>query len=196
MRYVGKIGLILMVIFIVSTGNVVAASPAQDQLKQSIDEILAVLRNPELKTDAQKDTRRQALEKIVEERFDFDKMSQLSLARHWKERSDAEKSEFTALFGRLLKDTYISKMEGYTDEQVVFINELIKKQKAQIDTKIITQTVEIPINYRMFTRDNVQWLVYDMVIEGVSLIGNYRSQFGQMLEKDSFEELMNKLKKK
>jgi phospholipid transport system substrate-binding protein len=196
MRYVEKIGLILMVIFIVSAGNVVAASPAQDQLKQSIDEILAVLRNPELKTDAQKDTRREALEKIVEERFDFDKMSQLSLARHWKERSEAEKSEFIALFGRLLKDTYISKMEGYTDEQVVFINELIKKQKAQIDTKIITQTVEIPINYRMFTRDNVHWLVYDMVIEGVSLIGNYRSQFGQMLEKDSFEELMNKLKKK
>jgi phospholipid transport system substrate-binding protein len=196
MKYVEKIGLILMVIFIVSAGNVVAASPAQDQLKQSIDEILAVLRNPELKTDAQKDTRREALEKIVEERFDFDKMSQLSLARHWKERSDAEKSDFIALFGRLLKDTYISKMEGYTDEQVVFINELIKKQKAQIDTKIITQTVEIPINYRMFTRDNVHWLVYDMVIEGVSLIGNYRSQFGQMLEKDSFEELMNKLKKK
>ena len=196
MRYVEKLVLILMAIFIFNAGGVAAASPAQDQLKQSIDAILAVLRNPELKADAQKEHRREALEKIVEERFDFEKMSQLSLARHWKERSASEKSEFVALFGRLLKDTYLSKMEGYTDERVVFITELIKEKKAQIDTKIITQTVEIPINYRMFTRENDQWLVYDMVIEGVSLIGNYRSQFGQMLEKDSFEDLMDKLKKK
>ena len=185
-----------MAIFIFNAGVVVAASPAQEQLKQSIDEILSVLRNPQLKTDSQKENRRATLEKIVEDRFDFEKMSQLSLARHWKERSASEKSEFVVLFGQLLKDTYISKMEGYTDEKVVFRNERIRKKKAQIDTKIITKTVEIPINYRMFTRANDQWMVYDMVIEGVSLIGNYRSQFRQMLEKGSFEDLMDKLKKK
>jgi phospholipid transport system substrate-binding protein len=196
MRYVEKIVLTLMAIFIFNAGGVVAASPAQEQLKQSIDAILEVLRNPELKADSQKENRRVTLEKIVEDRFDFEKMSQLSLARQWKERSASEKSEFVALFGQLLKDTYISKMEGYTDEKVVFLNERIRKKKAQIDTKIITQTVEIPINYRMFTRKNDQWMVYDMVIEGVSLIGNYRSQFRQMLEKGSFEELMAKLKKK
>ena len=196
MSYVEKIVLILMAIFMFNTAGVVAASPAQDQLKQAIDQILTVLRNPELKADSQKERRREALEKIVEERFDFEKMSQLSLARHWKERSASEKAEFVVLFGGLLKDTYISKMEGYTDEKVVFLSERIRKKKAQIDTKIITQTVEIPINYRMFTRKNDQWRVYDMVIEGVSLIGNYRSQFGQMLEKDSFEDLMDKLKKK
>ena len=188
--------LILLVILLFSAGGAVAVSPAQDQLKQSIDAILSVLRNPELKAASQKENRRETLEKIVEDRFDFQKMSQLSLARHWKERTASEKSEFVALFGRLLKDTYISKMEGYTDEKVVFLNELIRKKKAQIDTKIITKTVEIPINYRMFTQKNDQWMVYDMVIEGVSLIGNYRSQFGQMLEKDSFEDLMEKLKKK
>jgi phospholipid transport system substrate-binding protein len=196
MRYVEKIVLTLMAIFMFSAGGVVAASPAQEQLKQSIDEILSVLRNPQLKADSQKENRRATLEKIVEDRFDFEKMSQLSLAMHWKERSTAEKSEFVVLFGQLLKNTYINKMEGYTDEKVVFLNELIKQKKAQIDTKIITQTIEIPLNYRMFTRGNDQWRVYDVVIEGVSLIGNYRSQFGQMLEKGSFEELMDKLKKK
>lgn len=185
-----------MAIIIFSAGGVAAASPAQDQLKQAIDAILTVLRNPELKAISQKEKRRDTLEKIVEDRFDFEKMSQLSLARHWKERTASEKSEFAALFGQLLKDTYISKMEGYTDEKVVFLRERIRKKKAQIDTKIITQTIEIPINYRMFTRKNDQWMVYDMVIEGVSLIGNYRSQFGQMLEKGSFEDLMDKLKKK
>ena len=197
MRYVEKIVLTLMAIFIFNAGgDVVAASPAQEQLRQSIDAILAVLRNPELKADSQKENRRATLEKIVEDRFDFEKMSQLSLARHWKERSAAEKSDFVALFGQLLKDTYINKMEGYTDEKVVFRNERIRKKKAQIDTKIITQTVEIPINYRMFTRANDRWGVYDIIIEGVSLIGNYRSQFRQILEKGSFEDLMDKLKKK
>lgn len=185
-----------MAILIFNVGGVVAASPAQEQLRQSIDAILEALRNPQLKADSQKKNRRATLEKIVEDRFDFEKMSQLSLAMHWKERSDSEKSAFVSLFGQLLKDTYISKMEGYTDERVVFINERIRKKKAQIDTKIITQTIEIPINYRMFTRANDQWRVYDLVIEGVSLIGNYRSQFRQMLEKGSFEELMDKLKKK
>lgn len=196
MRYIEKIVVILMAILIFSTGGVAAASPARDQLKQAIDAILTVLRNPELKAVSQKEKRRDTLEKIVEGRFDFEKMSQLSLARHWKERTASEKSEFAALFGQLLKDTYISKMEGYTDEKVVFLRERIRKRKAQIDTKIITQTIEIPINYRMFTRKDDQWMVYDMVIEGVSLIGNYRSQFGQMLEKGSFEDLMDKLEKK
>jgi phospholipid transport system substrate-binding protein len=74
--------------------------------------------------------------------------------------------------------------------------ERVKKKKAQINTKIITQTLEIPNNYRMFTRKNDQWLVYDLVIEGISLISNYRSQFGQILEKNSFEDLMDRLKKK
>ncbi len=145
---------------------------------------------------SKKENSREALGKIVEERFDLKKMSQLSLARHWKERTESEKQEFVDLFCRLLKDTYLSKMEGYTDEKVIFLKERIKKKKAQIDTKIITQTVEIPINYRMFTKKDNQWRVYDVVIEGVSLIANYRSQFNKMLEKDSFEDLMDKLKKK
>ncbi len=192
-----KLGKILLILLIgISLFDVASASPAQDQLKLSIDSILVVLRNPELKDDSQKEKRLEALGKIVEERFDFKKMSQLSLARHWKKRTESEKQEFVALFGRLLKDTYISKIEGYTDEKVIFLKERIKKKKAQINTKIITQTIEIPINYRMFTQKGNQWRVYDVIIEGVSLIGNYRSQFNQMLEKASFEDLMDKLKKK
>ena len=194
-KYLGKIGAVLLVMFVFSAGPVLA-SPVQDQLKYSVDAILAVLRTPALKGDAQKQKRREALGTLVEERFDFEKMSQLSLGKHWKERTESEKSEFVTLFTRLLKDTYITKIEAYTDERVVFLSERIENKKAQIDTKIITKTVEIPINYRLFTRESDQWLVYDLVIEGVSLISNYRSQFGQMLEKDSFENLMDKLKQK
>jgi phospholipid transport system substrate-binding protein len=195
MRYFKKIMVMVAAVLVFSSVGGVGASPAQDQLKQSVDDIMAILRNPELKAESQKENRRKALEKIVEDRFDFEKMAQLSLAMHWKQRTAVEKSEFVALFGGLLKGTYISKMDGYTDEKVIFLKELVNDKKAQIDTKIITKTVEIPINYRMFVRKNDQWMVYDLVIEGVSLIANYRSQFGQMLEKGSFEELMDKLKK-
>jgi phospholipid transport system substrate-binding protein len=192
-RYL-TLGLILVLSF--SFVGRATASPARDQLKQTIDSILGVLRNPELKGELERENRRQTLEKIVEGRFDFEKMSQLSLAKHWKKITASEKSAFVDLFGQLLKDTYISKLEQYTDEKVIFTGERVKKKKAQINTKIITQTLEIPINYRMFTRKNDQWRVYDIVIEGISLISNYRSQFGQILEKNSFEDLMGRLKKK
>jgi len=185
-----------MAIFFLIPVGVALASPAQEQLKQTVDSILEVLKTPEFQNESQQEKRREKLGKIVEERFDFEKMSKLSLARHWKERTASEKSAFVALFGRLLKETYIAKIEVYTDEKVIFIKERIRKNKAQINTKIITKSFEIPINYRMFTQKNDQWMIYDVVIEGVSLIANYRSQFAQMLEKDSFEALMDKLKKK
>ncbi len=196
MRNLEKIVLILMSIFLLAPVGSALASPAQDQLKQTVDSILAVLKNPEFQNESQQAKRREKLGKIVEERFDFEKMSQLSLARHWKKRTASEKSAFVALFGGLLKDTYLAKIEVYTDEKVIFIKERIKKNKAQIDTKIITKSLEIPINYRMFSQKNDQWRIYDVVIEGVSLVANYRSQFRQMLEKDSFESLMDKLKNK
>lgn len=172
------------------------ASPVQDQLKQSIDHILEILRDPSLKGEDQSKNRRAALRSVIHERFSFEKMSQLSLARHWKDRSDPEKQSFIILFGQLLEDTYVSKIEGYTNEKVVFDKEFVKNNKAQINTKIITETIEIPIDYRLYQSKDGTWLVYDMVIEGVSLVGNYRSQFDQILQKESYEKLVEDLKKK
>jgi len=172
------------------------ASPVQDQLKITIDKILEILRDPSLKGEELAEKRRVSLRKVINERFSFAKMSQLSLGRHWKKRSDEEKKIFIDLFGRLLEETYISKIEAYTDEKVIFVKEYVKKKKAQINTKIVTQTIEIPIDYRMYNAKDGSWLVYDLVIEGVSLVGNYRSQFDQMLQKDSYEKLVEELKKK
>jgi len=172
------------------------ASPVQDQLKVTIDHILEILRDPALKGEDTIEKRRASLRKVIHERFSFAKMSQLSLARHWKKRSDEEKKEFIELFGQLLEDTYISKIETYTDEKVVYVKEFVKKKKAQVNTKIVTQTIEIPIDYRLYKTKNGSWMVYDLVIEGVSLVGNYRSQFDQILKKDTYEELLEVLKKK
>ncbi len=174
----------------------VCASPVQDQLKVTLDQILEVLRDPSLKGEEYTEKRRASLRNIIYKRFSFDKMSQLCLARHWKKRSDDEKKTFIELFGKLLEQTYISKVESYSDEKVVFVKEFVNKKKAQVNTKIITDTIEIPIDYRLFKTNDGTWMVYDLVIEGVSLVGNYRSQFKQMLQKDSYEQLLEEIKKK
>ena len=176
--------------------NTVFASPVQDQLQTAIDNILTILRDPALKGDAQTEQRRALLRKIIHEKFSFAKMSQLSLAKHWRKRNEQEKKEFIDLFGQLLEETYISKIESYTDEKVIYVKEFVRKKKAQIDTKIITDTIEIPITYRMYKTKKGDWLVYDIVIEGVSLVRNYRSQFDQVLKRDSYEKLLKDLKAK
>ncbi len=172
------------------------ASSVTDQLKTTIGKILEILKDPSLKGDESTDKRRELLRETINEKFSFAKMSQLSLGKHWKERSDEEKKEFTKLFGQLLEDTYISKLEVYTDEIIVYTKEVVKKKKAQVNTQIVTDGVEIPLDYRLYKLKDDSWMVYDMVIEGVSLIGNYRSQFDQKLKKNSFAKLVEELKKK
>ncbi len=172
------------------------ASPARDQLKTTIDKLLVILRDPGLKGKEHTEQRREALRKVIRERFSQTKMAQLTLGRHWRKRTTQEKKQFAELFGKLLEKTYISKIEAYTDEKVTFVKEFVKKRKAQIYTKVITDTVEIPIDYRMFRKKDGTWMVYDIVIEGVSLVGNYRSQFDQSLQKGSYEDLVKDLEAK
>ncbi len=172
------------------------ASPVQDQLKVTIDNVLEILRDQSLKGDEKREEKKESLRRVIHEKFSFAKMSQLSLARHWKKRSDEEKKAFIEMFGQLLEEIYISKIDDYTDEEVVYVKEFVRGKKAQVYTKIITDTVEIPIDYRMYQTEDGKWMVYDLVIEGVSLVGNYRSQFDQILRKESYEKLVEDLKKK
>ncbi|MEN8211612.1 MAG: ABC transporter substrate-binding protein [Thermodesulfobacteriota bacterium] len=188
--------LALLVISFFIPGNKILASPVHDQLKGTIDNVLEILRDDSLKEDEKKEEKIESLRRILHERFSFAKMSQLSLARHWRKRSDEEKKVFIDMFGQLLEETYVSKIDTYTDEKVVYVKEFIRGKKAQINTKIITDTVEIPIDYRMYETKDGKWMVYDLVIEGVSLVGNYRSQFDQILQKESYEKLVENLKKK
>ena len=177
--------------------NTAVASPAQDQLENSIKQILEILRDPAMKGDTAVESRREALRKVIYERFSFKKMSQGSLARHWKKRSKEEKNEFVKVFGQLLEETYVSKVESYTDEKVEYVKDIEEtKKKYKIYTRIITESVEIPIDYKMYLTKSGSWMVYDIVIEGVSLVANYRSQFNQTLEKKSYPELLEDLKKK
>ena len=188
--------LALLVLWLFIPVKNLLASPVQDQLKVTIDNVLEILRDQSLKGDEKREEKKESLRRVIHERFSFEKMSQLSLARHWKKRSDEEKKVFIEMFGQLLEETYVSKIDDYTNEEVVYVKEFVRGKKAQVYTKIIKDTVEIPIDYRMYKTEDGKWMVYDLVIEGVSLVGNYRSQFDQILRKEPYEKLVEDLKKK
>ncbi len=196
MKQLKYVLILLVVPCLLASANPVFATPFQDQLKTSIDKLVDVLKDPQYQGQENLEKRRDMLRAIIHERFSFSRMSQLSLGKHWRQISPEEKDEFISLFGRLLEKTYVSRIESYNNEEVIYTKTSEKNNKAQVDTKIITESLEIPINYRMYMQSDGSWKVYDIVVEGVSLVGNYRSQFNQVLRKNSFETLMEDLKKR
>jgi phospholipid transport system substrate-binding protein len=172
------------------------AGAPTDQLRTQIDRAVKILEDPELKKDGRQRDRRAAVRQVANDIFDFSETAKRSLARHWTPRTQAERDEFVELFTDLLERSYISKIELYGGEQIHFVGETIEGEGAVVRTKLITkQGTEIPIEYRMLKRGD-KWLVYDVVIEGVSLISNYRTQFNKIITTSSFQELMKKMKTK
>jgi len=175
--------------------NAIAGEPT-DQVKQTVDAVIQILNNKELKKPAKVEERRAKIRETVEKRFDFEEMAKRSLALHWKDRTPQEKKEFTSLFSDLLEDTYIRKIERYEEEKVVYTDERADGPYATVRTRIVTtKEIEIPVDYKIFKKGQ-KWEVYDIVVEGVSLVNNYRTQFNQIIRSGSYEDLVQKLKKK
>jgi phospholipid transport system substrate-binding protein len=168
-----------------------AESSAIDAVRGSVDGILDILK----KDNMDKAAKRSAMEVIIDERFDFRAMSQRTLATNWKKASDAEKQEFTDLFSQLIQSSYVGKLEAYTNETVEYVAEKVKGRKALVETMIKTASADIPLNYKMYSKDG-NWLVYDVIIEGVSLISNYRSSYQTIVKNEGFDGLMAKMKAK
>ena len=165
-------------------------------IKQTINEVIDILKDEELKKPGKEADRRAELRRVIGERFDFEEMAKRSLALHWKKRTPEERQEFIPLFSDLLERSYVNKIESYTDEQILYTDENIDNDYASVKTKIITKrNVEIPIEYRLLKKNN-RWGVYDVVIEGVSLVNNYRNQFNKIIRKDSYEELVKRMQQK
>ena len=165
-------------------------------IKQTVDEVIDILKDEELKKPDKGAERRAALRRVIGERFDFEEMAKRSLALHWKKRTPEERQEFIPLFSDLLERSYVNKIESYTDEKILYTDETIDNDYASVKTKIITKrNVEIPIEYRLLKKNN-RWGVYDVVIEGVSLVNNYRNQFNKIIRKDSYEELVKRMQQK
>ncbi|MCF8131074.1 MAG: ABC transporter substrate-binding protein [Deltaproteobacteria bacterium] len=172
------------------------AGAPTDAVKKTTDRILAIVGDPALKGPENKEKRTQLIRQAVDERFNWEAMTQRSLARHWQKRTDAEKKEFIVLFGKLLERTYLDKVGSYSGEKVVYVDETIDGKYATVTAKIFTHSqTEVAVRYRL-KELNGDWGVYDISIEGVSLVNNYRKQFNSIIVRSSYDELVKKLRAK
>lgn len=171
------------------------AGGATEAMKSTIDEVLAIIRDKELKQPGRAEERRQRLEQVVGNRFDYEEMSRRSLGAPWNTLSEKDKQEFVTLFKTLLTNSYADKIESYSGEGVQFINERVEKDYAEVRTKVLTGKVEIPLDYRLLNK-GTDWRVYDVVVDGVSLVNNYRGQFSKILRSSTHADLVDQLRKK
>ena len=171
-------------------------SGPQQQLEVSINCLLDVLRDETLKGEEKQNLRRERIAEVVFLQFNMRRMAKLALGRDWKGLSEAESSRFTGLFRDLLKKSYVATIDGYADEKISYRKEIIKGSKAEVKTMVISRTRgEIPLNYKLQVEEG-KWLIYDVIIENVSLVRNYRSQFGPIMKKKGFVGLIAQMEKK
>ena len=167
-----------------------ADSEVTSQLKDTIEKVIKIVQDEAL--DKDKQARRVALRKTIAERFNYRQMVMRSLAKNWDARSDQERQEFIALFKSLLENSYANKLEAYKDEEINYLDEMIKGKYALVKTEVVRKSSTIGVDYKLI-QENGNWQVYDFVIEGVSMIRNYRSQFTKIIRRDSYEVLVQKL---
>jgi phospholipid transport system substrate-binding protein len=167
-----------------------ADSEVTSQLKDTIEKVIKIVQDEALTNDKQ--ARRVALRKIIAERFNYRQMVMRSLAKNWDVRSDQERQEFIALFKSLLENSYANKLEAYQNEKINYVSEIIKGKYALVKTEVVRKSSTIGVDYKLI-QEKGSWKVYDFVIEGVSMIHNYRSQFTKIIRRDSYEVLVQKL---
>jgi phospholipid transport system substrate-binding protein len=180
--------------FLVGAPVVVEAGAPTDQLRSSVEQIVKVLEDPALKTESRVKDRRAAIRKEAEVVFDFTETAKRALGRHWQGLSEKDRQEFTGLFTDLIERAYISKIERYSGERIAYAGEAVDGGLATVRTRFVTkQGTEVPVDYRMQQRGD-RWFVYDVSVEGVSLINNYRTQFDKIIQTSSYAELVRKMK--
>ena len=175
------------------TGKGFAGTEITSELKKTIDQVITIVSDPEMKKNPS--LRREKLRETIGVRFNYRQMVMRSLAKNYRERSEKEREEFTALFKKLLENSYASKIENYQDETIKYVKEQVKGKYALVNTEIIRKDGTINVDYKLINEDG-KWTVYDFVIEEVSLIRNYRSQFSKIIKTESYGALVSKLSKK
>ena len=167
-----------------------------ETVKGYADKVLDVLRDPSLKAESARTLKKERIEAILEKIFDFTELSKRTLAQHWSKFEPGQQKEFVGLYKTLLMETYTNKIMTYTDQKIVFNSEVaLTENTFEVRSTVLKNAGDIPINYRVMQKDG-SWMVYDVVIEGVSLINNYRSQFREILANKPPESLLETLRKK
>jgi phospholipid transport system substrate-binding protein len=188
------IGLATAVTFVAMLAMPAMAGAPTDQLKQRVDEVIKVLDDPTL--TGKPAERHAAVRKIAEDIFDYPDTARRALGAHWNARTPQEREEFVRLFADLLDRAYVGKIDLYQGEKVRYAGDTIEGDQATVKTRILTkQGSEMPVDYRMHLQGS-RWLVYDVIIEGVSLVSNYRTQFNKVVQTESYQSLVQKLRAK
>jgi phospholipid transport system substrate-binding protein len=191
-KYLISMILVVCLIFPVS----VQAGAPLEAVKGHADKVLEVLRDPALKAEAAKKTKKEKLRAISEKMFDFTELSRRTLANNWKKLSPEQQKEFISLYTSLLEDAYANKILAFSDEKITFTKEVpLNENTVEVQSTVLRRSAEIPIYYRVILQDGA-WRVYDVVVEGVSLSSNYRSQFREILANKPPESLLETLRKK
>lgn len=194
MRRVGLTSRALVMALVLASPGAAAAGVPTEQLKGAVDRVLKTLEDPALKGDAKTEERRRAIRSVANDIFDWQEIGRRALAQHWRGRTDKEREEFIALFGDLLERSYVSKIEQYGGERIAYTNERVEGHLASVQSTITTKNgTEVPVDYRMVRRGE-RWLVYDVSVEGVSLVNNYRTQFNKIIQTAGYPELVRRLK--
>lgn len=190
----GVVG-ILLILWLMSPLVTHSAVPV-DMLREHVNKILEVLRDPALKGESGRKVKKERIRVISEEMFDFTELSKRSLGQNWDKFNPDQQKEFIKLYKSLLEETYSEKVTSYTDEKIVIKKEVSLSEKTvEVQTTVITKTSEVPIYYRLMEK-NGNWKVYDVVIEGVSLVSNYRTQFREILATKTPEAVLEILRNK
>lgn len=185
----------LVVILFFMFAPPVHGSTPLETIEIRVNAVLNVLSDPVLKKDAEKETKEKKLWAIADAMFDYQALSRRTLGKDWEKLNPKQQEEFTDLFSTHLGNVYMDRLLDYSDEKVVFDKEKRREDRAIVYTKVVTSTKEIPIDYSVIFKDG-DWKVYDVVIEGISLVKNYRSQFKEILKNNDPEHLLDTLRKK
>ena len=174
----------------------VHADSGLDTIKSRINQVLVVLKDPAFKSDSAKELKKKRLRAIFDNTFDYAELSKSTLSRYWDKLKPDQQTEFTQLYKALLEKLYMDEILSYKDQEIVIGKERpLGENRVEVDTKVVSEKLETPINFRMIFKNN-QWWCYDFVIENISVVANYRSQFGRILTKESPEKMLEDLRKK
>ena len=171
------------------------AGSATEAIRSTSEAVIRVLNNEELRKPTRLEERRRQLVEIIGKRFSYEEMSKRALGAHWSKLTEADRQEFVNLFKRLLANTYVDKIEGFGKEQVQYLYERLEPGYAEVRTKIISDKGTLPLDFRLVDQAGA-WMVYDIVVDGISLVNNYRGQFTRILSVYSYPQLMAKLRDK
>jgi phospholipid transport system substrate-binding protein len=188
------LGMAVVLTMAMAAGRDAWAGAPTEQLRTQIDRAIKVLEDPELAKESRMADRRVAIRRVANDIFDFTETTRRSLGTHWQARTPQEREQITRLFADLLERSYIGKIEMYSGEKIQFLGDAVEGDQATVRTRLVTKPgAEIPVDYRMHRLAGDRWLAYDVVIEGVSLVANYRAQFNKIIQTAGYSSLVKKL---